>query len=1040
MDGSGGGRGGRSGKGKSRKGKKQAIATGASRAHDKSVRSALQGGKKGGAAGQSAELTDSPTASVSKSLSARQVDSGNMATIVPAEPSTATTNKTKRQRPKKTVGQQQTMITKNKKKKKKGEVTSEGGKQNKKRKRNVSATCKSTGGTLATVLKEGGELAVKNKLRSVSPPLVQKPTGGFGVKHAATKGNKVEATNSTGTIAQVRETSAKPQVQQALKREHTKTDSSLVKPRLLALPSTTAKKVKAKLKVGAARSSGILTPVLEKSLVTVKKHKPEDEAQEVAKARTSKSTATRAGRAHQQSSPQLQPKAKVQQVAVEAKTADSTATRASRAHQQSSPQLQPKAKVQQVAVEAKTADSTATRASRAHQQSSPQLQPKAKVQQVAVEAKAADSTATRASRAHQQSSPQLQPKAKVQQVAVEAKAADSTATRASRSHQQSSPQLQPKAKVQQVAVEAKAADSTAMRASGAQQPLPQIDAAIAARRKCDTTTTASRVEVATTEDSSANTDINSPSTTIGDNVVCPSSESSTSTTDVAMFSTPSPAVLSTGTVCDEHISEEPGPSGATDTLLDTIETSRAMVVNDSSRQLTTTQLVSSPPERSQASVGYKRQLSHGRGLATSVTPLQPPLKRRAVASKLADDIAQATGPDETQPSANQAAAVLDHALNRRGPEAAGTAANTEKPHALAKSGEEDEPESSVSADTPTLRSAVVRLGVTESSNPCRPSASSTQRLTDSMPLRPSERSSVQIQAMSSKDLSPFANESERLLTTKEDVSVTTLSTDGQVGAKSAAASIESNVKATDTGVVMDIPVNLQGARSMEPKTRSRIGNAYSAQAVQPTVSLAPRPRNAWGASFGLVPPARDVSSVSRTLSATPLSSWFLSNGCANFVKQVHFSDDDADDDSCSSSDEVSSTGGLVIINGVDKASFKRRASITKKNAFLGSLLTQSHWRSWYGSVDPHNLLDPPLSHVPEKLRNHEVTVLSAPEETIGNDSSVFATKKGELESLEADIRREKQRGFAFGEQLLMMLRGKTVSGKSLEEEYGPLLQ
>ena len=97
----------------------------------------------------------------------------------------------------------------------------------------------------------------------------------------------------------MRKTSAKSQAQQALRRERTKTDSTLVKPRLIALPSATTKKVKAKLKVGAAQSPVVLTSMLDKSLVTAKNLKPEAEAQEVAKARASKSTATRASRAHQ---------------------------------------------------------------------------------------------------------------------------------------------------------------------------------------------------------------------------------------------------------------------------------------------------------------------------------------------------------------------------------------------------------------------------------------------------------------------------------------------------------------------------------------------------------------------------------------------------------------------------------------------------------------------------------------------------------------------------------------------------------------------
>ncbi|KAH7484630.1 uncharacterized protein KRP23_3688 [Phytophthora ramorum] len=179
-------------------------------------------------------------------------------------------------------------------------------------------------------------------------------------------------------------------------------------------------------------------------------------------------------------------------------------------------------------------------------------------------------------------------------------------------------------------------------------------------------------------------------------------------------------------------------------------------------------------------------------------------------------------------------------------------------------------------------------------------------------------------------------------------------------------------------------------------------------------------------------PARNSSFPPRTLATTPLSSWFLSKGCANFVKQVHFSDDD--DNSSSDDDGVS----IGLASNAEKASPKRRLSIVKKNPFLESLTTQSNWRSWYGDVDMHNLLDPPLAHVPEKLRSHEVTPLVLPEADL--ISSVPSKKAGELEMLEADIRREKQRGSAFSEQLLMMLQGKTVSGMLLEEEYQPLLQ
>ncbi|EGZ17572.1 hypothetical protein PHYSODRAFT_262408 [Phytophthora sojae] len=155
------------------------------------------------------------------------------------------------------------------------------------------------------------------------------------------------------------------------------------------------------------------------------------------------------------------------------------------------------------------------------------------------------------------------------------------------------------------------------------------------------------------------------------------------------------------------------------------------------------------------------------------------------------------------------------------------------------------------------------------------------------------------------------------------------------------------------------------------------------------------------------------------------------------ANSVHFSDNDdgsSDDDSGDISTPELHSG---TPRGIDKASPKRRTSVVKKNAFLESLKTQSNWRSWYGNVDMRNLLDPPLAHVPVKLQTHNVTPLELPEAT---EIRAADKRASDLEMLEHDIRREKQRGSAFSEQLLMMLQGKTVSGKPLEEEYKQILQ
>ncbi|KAL3666907.1 hypothetical protein V7S43_007856 [Phytophthora oleae] len=230
--------------------------------------------------------------------------------------------------------------------------------------------------------------------------------------------------------------------------------------------------------------------------------------------------------------------------------------------------------------------------------------------------------------------------------------------------------------------------------------------------------------------------------------------------------------------------------------------------------------------------------------------------------------------------------------------------------------------------------------------------------------------------------------------------------------------------------VMDSHAYVEKMMKSELDTKKSGGNRSPPK--QPDVALPTRPQNAWGASFGMVPPATVATAPARALSTTPLSSWFLSKGCANFVKHVHFSDDEEDD--CSNSGDF--TGRTPTPHVISKAPPKWRASSAKKNAFLESLTDQLNWRTWYGEVDVNNLLDPPLAHVPEELRSHKVTPLALPEPVAAD---TLTKRTSELEILETDIKREKQRGLAFSEQLLMMLQGKTVSGKLLGDEYKALL-
>ncbi|GMF29215.1 unnamed protein product [Phytophthora lilii] len=230
----------------------------------------------------------------------------------------------------------------------------------------------------------------------------------------------------------------------------------------------------------------------------------------------------------------------------------------------------------------------------------------------------------------------------------------------------------------------------------------------------------------------------------------------------------------------------------------------------------------------------------------------------------------------------------------------------------------------------------------------------------------------------------------------------------------AASSSENTSKTSKVGIIMDSHAYVQKMLlgELEASGSSIKRDTHSTASTDMGTVLPPRPQNAWGASFGLAPPAQATLSSSRTLSTTPLSSWFLSKGCANFVKRVHFSDDE-DDSSSSEGDDIDARpSGSISLHGADKASPKRRASVAKKNAFLESLTTQSNWRTWYGKVDLHNLLDPPLTHIPEKLRAHEVTPLPLPEPTAESVTSTATKKAHDIDMLEADIRHSVQQAVA----------------------------
>ncbi|ETL92232.1 hypothetical protein, variant 2 [Phytophthora nicotianae] len=480
---------------------------------------------------------------------------------------------------------------------------------------------------------------------------------------------------------------------------------------------------------------------------------------------------------------------------------------------------------------------------------------------------------------------------------------------------------------------------------------------------------------------------------------------------------------------------------ATDTTSVISESASTLASSASPPLVTTMKSAPSPLAKEKASDpaflpsgGLKRRRSIGQTSVDSVIdPIHRPAKRNAVASKV--ELVQAKAkPSDVEPQTTQ-----DIQSKPQIQDTTCIAQRTEPTESPKSSKEADLPTNtdavmtapSVSAPSTSLQPTTLAAGVRESVNQHLRVTKSASEASKSSLAPECKAPSLEIRVTTSKFDLPAAKQAE------STVKVTsTTAPKKEVGFDSTTkVSSEIPAQTKKAGIIMDSHAYVE--KMMRGDRKSREINIRHDRPAQPTVTLPPRLQNAWGASFGMVPPTQVASQTPRTLSTTPLSSWFLSKGCANFVKQVHFSDDDAEHNCDDEDGDLSRQ--LASPRGVGIASPKRRASSTKKNTFLESLTKQSNWRTWYGNVDVRNLLDPPLAHVPENVRKHEVKPLALPELAEETQAGSPLKKTNDFEMLEADIRREKQRGLAFSEQLLMMLQGKTVSGKLLEEEYMPLL-
>lgn len=241
--------------------------------------------------------------------------------------------------------------------------------------------------------------------------------------------------------------------------------------------------------------------------------------------------------------------------------------------------------------------------------------------------------------------------------------------------------------------------------------------------------------------------------------------------------------------------------------------------------------------------------------------------------------------------------------------------------------------------------------------------------------------------------------------------------------------------------------------STEPSYRALLRDlsAESSLRTPSSIELPQQPRwsekkRSWGASFGMsassstpeANPSAGTSSSSQLVSShvtsasmtSPLSSWFLSKGHANFVQHVSFPPRPANDRhrrSLSprkqlSNSQVSQAAQHGLTTQHELVEEKRYAGTTddddgegsstdaSANAFLESLALRSNWRTWYGNVDKRDLLDPPLQHVPAEVQQavdsvSQLTEIEVADDSTGGESQERrTTTSSSIELLEAEIR------------------------------------
>lgn len=242
--------------------------------------------------------------------------------------------------------------------------------------------------------------------------------------------------------------------------------------------------------------------------------------------------------------------------------------------------------------------------------------------------------------------------------------------------------------------------------------------------------------------------------------------------------------------------------------------------------------------------------------------------------------------------------------------------------------------------------------------------------------------------------------------------------------------------------------------STEPSYHTFVRSSFALSSVRTpsSIEIPPPPpqsekKRSWGASFGLAlsPPEQTPSTLSSSqpvsshmssvLTTSPLSSWFLSKGHANFVQQVSFPPRLVSDRRrCSLSPRkqlsiINNSNQNHAVHATQQGLGSHKEHVEEKryvetaddeddegdqtgssgNAFLESLALRSNWRTWYGNVDKRDLLDPPLQHVPAGVQQAIDSVNQSSDHSALADSFAAGgkshqTKSSNIELLEAEIR------------------------------------